>query len=684
MTMTSKVPWPRFAANDKLLDVLAKLSRHYGADPEFVIAGGGNTSVKDGDRLFVKGSGHALETISAEGFVEMDRKQLEVLLNSKLSSDRMAREAEFKAATLAARVHPEKNQRPSVEALLHHLVPKRYVVHTHSTLVNMLTCCVKGPGIARAWAADVVWIPEVDPGFVLSKTLQRSLTDYQKATGRSCPRAILMQNHGLVIAGDTPEEVREHTDWVVSVLRKQMGKARNVESYGPGSRIEAAAGREMVRVIGPALRGLLSVGENLKVVRFSDAPEVIEMAAGREGRTAAVAGPITPDQIVYCKSFPMWFKPKAGATPAQLVERLREALRIHSKRTGSAPHVILVEGLGMFSAGDDLAGAETVRMVYTDAIKVMAGARRLGGVHYMDDDLRKFIEEWEVESYRKQIVSAGRAGGRMAGKIAVVTGAAQGFGLEISEDLIGQGATVVLADVNEAGVRGAADRINAKLSRPRAMALGMNVADGATVEEAIQQVVRALGGLDVFVSNAGVLRAGSVKSQAEKDFDFVTTVNYRGYFICVQKTAPVLAIQHMARPDYTSDIIQINSKSGLQGSNRNGAYAGSKFGGIGLTQSFALELVEDGIKVNAICPGNFFDGPLWSDPKNGLFAQYLRSGKVPGARTLQDVKRFYEAKVPMKRGCTTADVVKAIYYLIDQKYETGQAVPVTGGQVMLS
>ena len=110
---------------------------------------------------------------------------------------------------------------------------------------------------------------------------------------------------------------------------------------------------------------------------------------------------------------------------------------------------------------------------------------------------------------------------------------------------------------------------------------------------------------------------------------------------------------------------------------------GSKFGGIGLTQSFALELVEDGIKVNSICPGNFLDGPLWSDPRNGLFVQYLQTGKVPGAKTVDDVRRFYESKVPMGRGCTTADVMKAIYYLIEQAYETGQALPVTGGQVML-
>ena len=133
-----------------------------------------------------------------------------------------------------------------------------------------------------------------------------------------------------------------------------------------------------------------------------------------------------------------------------------------------------------------------------------------------------------------------------------------------------------------------------------------------------------------------------------------------------------------------TDIVQINSKSGLEGSSRNAAYAGSKFGAIGLTQSFALELLDDKIKVNSICPGNYFEGPLWSDPKNGLFVQYLNSGKVPGAKNLADVKKFYEDKVPMKRGCSPEDVAKAIIYCVEQKYETGQAIPVAGGQVMLN
>ncbi len=274
--------------------------------------------------------------------------------------------------------------------------------------------------------------------------------------------------------------------------------------------------------------------------------------------------------------------------------------------------------------------------------------------------------------------------GRAAGKIAVVTGAAQGFGFEIATALANQGAWVALADINVDGVNAAAAKINAACGREAAIGVAVNVADIDSLTAALEQVVAAFGGVDLFVANAGVLRAGSVKDLSVKDLDFVTNVNYKGYFLSVQAVAPIMALQHQALPDVWFDIVQINSKSGLVGSNKNGAYAGSKFGGIGLTQSFAMELVEDGIKVNSICPGNFYDGPLWSDPQRGLFRQYLDSGKVPGAKTFEDVKKFYESKVPMRRGCTTPDVMKAIYYLMEQAYETGQAIPVTGGQVMLA
>jgi NAD(P)-dependent dehydrogenase (short-subunit alcohol dehydrogenase family) len=166
-------------------------------------------------------------------------------------------------------------------------------------------------------------------------------------------------------------------------------------------------------------------------------------------------------------------------------------------------------------------------------------------------------------------------------------------------------------------------------------------------------------------------------------FEAVNRVNYGGFFLCAKYASAPMRVQHAFDPGHSADIVQINSKSGLAGSNKNFAYAGSKFGSIGLVQSFALELVPYHIKVNAICPGNLFDGPLWSDPEHGLFRQYLDAGKVPGARTLDDVRRFYEAKVPMGRGCRIDDVVRALLYAVEQTYETGQAIPVTGGQIML-
>jgi sorbitol-6-phosphate 2-dehydrogenase len=317
---------------------------------------------------------------------------------------------------------------------------------------------------------------------------------------------------------------------------------------------------------------------------------------------------------------------------------------------------------------------------------------RIERLYWIDRDLdsaRKRLAGQDAAPVEEQppaagtVIDAAERAAVVRGRVALVTGGAQGIGEEIVRSLAAAGALVFIADLNLEGAQQLAGQINAEAGRTAALALQVNVADEASVEAMFNAAAETAGGIDLCVSNAGVLKAGSVLEQGLADFQFVTNINYTGFFLISKYAGRLLKAQHHTAPRWKTDIIQINSKSGLEGSNKNGAYAGGKFGGLGLVASFAMELVEYNIKVNAICPGNFLDGPLWTHPEKGLFVQYLHSGKVPGAQTVADVRAFYESKVPMKRGCTGRDLVRAIYYIVEQEYETGQAIPVTGGQIML-
>lgn len=328
-----------------------------------------------------------------------------------------------------------------------------------------------------------------------------------------------------------------------------------------------------------------------------------------------------------------------------------ESIYAQLEKADKDKNIFVLEGVGVFAAGCCKANA--------------------------DKSAKMFLENGTVanECATKNL--------RASGKTVIVTGSAQGFGQGIAEELLAEGANVIIADLNEELAKKNADEMCKKYGEGKAMAVAVNVSDKDSVKEMVQETVLAYGGIDTLVSNAGIVRAGSLEEMTLENFELVTKVNYNAYFLCAKFVSNIMKIQNKFDSEYFMDIIQINSKSGLTGSNKNFAYAGSKFGGIGLTQSFALELVPFNIKVNSICPGNFLDGPLWCDPERGLFKQYLDAGKVPGAKTVADVKKFYEAKVPMNRGCRTEDVMKAIFYCMEQQYETGQAIPVTGGQNML-
>lgn len=665
----------------KQIEDLIAISRKFGQDSRFVIAGGGNTSYKDENRLWVKASGHALATITEDGFAVLDRALLNEMGEKAYNEDTAIREEQVKNDLSVACI--TKDRRPSVETSLHNCMGFAFVVHLHPTLVNGLMCSVNAEAACKEIFPDALYIEYTDPGYTLFKKVYDRIKAYKAEKGKE-PQVIFLQNHGIFVGGDTTAEIE-------GIYSEVLGKLEaKVAALPEGD----TAVSETVTDVVPAIRQMLSCSgrgfKTLKVTKnalvdfFIDGCSVTSTGSvtdcpGKSGFDK-IAKPFTPDIIVYCKSSYIFIEAESDE---EILKQAEEEIEAFVSGKGYTPKVLLIKGIGLIAVGDSSRNAQIITDVFTDAMKIAFYAQSFGGEHPMERAWIDFIDNWEVENYRRKVASSASKG-RVEGRTIIVTGAAQGFGEGIARELMAQGANIVVADLNEATGEKTAASFNEKAGANKAIFVKTNVADMASLRNLMKETIVNFGALDAFVSNAGVVRAGGLDVMTPENFEFVTKINYEAYFFCAKVASHIMKIETKYDPEYFADIIQVNSKSGLRGSKANFAYAGGKFGGIGLTQSFALELAPYRVKVNSICPGNYYDGPLWSNPENGLFIQYLNAGKVPGAKTVQDVKDYYLAQVPMRKGCNPVDVCKAILYAIDQTGETGQAIPVTGGQVMLA
>ena len=647
------------------IEDLIAISRKFGQDSRFVIAGGGNTSYKDENRLWVKASGHALATITEDGFAVLDRALLNEMGEKAYNEDTAIREEQVKNDLAVACV--TKDRRPSVETSLHNCMGFAFVVHLHPTLVNGLMCSANAEAACGEIFPEALYIEYTDPGYTLFKKVYDRINAYKAANGKE-PQVIFLQNHGIFVGGDTTAEIE-------GIYSEILGKLEAKVAALPEGGSEVSP---TVTDVIPAIRQMLSrSGRGLKTLKVTKNALVDYFL---DGSREKIAAPFTPDIIVYCKSAYIFIDAESDE---EILKQAEEKIEAFAAEKGYTPKVLLINGIGLVAVGDNFKNAQIITDVFTDAMKVAFYAQSFGGEHPMEKAWIDFIDNWEVENYRRK-VAAGSSKGRVEGKTIIVTGAAQGFGEGIARELMAQGANIVVADLNEATGEKTAASFNEKAGANKAIFVKTNVADMASLRNLMKETILIFGALDAFVSNAGVVRAGGLDVMTPENFEFVTKINYEAYFFCAKVASHIMKIETKYDPEYFADIIQVNSKSGLRGSKANFAYAGGKFGGIGLTQSFALELAPYRVKVNSICPGNYYDGPLWSNPENGLFIQYLNAGKVPGAKTVQDVKDYYLAQVPMRKGCNPVDVCKAILYAIDQTGETGQAIPVTGGQVMLA
>ncbi len=612
------------------LEKLVELSRRYGADLAYTVAESGNTSFKDKEFLYIKPTGMELANITEADFVRLDCSILREWQDWGENAENEARSCRLmRYAAVDGGV-------PSIEAPLHAMLPYRYVAHLHPALVNGMVCGKDGEAIAQKLFPGAPYVAYRAPGVTLAQCMRRAIAACPEA-----PKVVFLKNHGVVVAADDPSEIDAMYSDMLAKLEAHCAGLGVPTALVKAAEPDAATVAEYA----PLLRSWLGDAECSRVVCATGAFHV-------------ASGALTPEHNGATGAFGL-----LAETPSP------EAIASFAERFGGKPAIVSIPGKVVFCAGSNRAEAENIRRRAENYALTEQIAAAFGGVRLLTDAELALVKQGTSCACRRL---------PLAGKVAVVTGGAQGFGYGIARELAGFGADIVIADMNVAGAAKAAAEIG-----PGALGVAVNIADEASVEAMFTEVVRAFGGVDLFVANAGVLKAGSVKDFNLKDWEFVTDVNYNGYFLCAKHCARLMSRQNKASGRWT-DIVQVNSKSGLVGSKNNGAYAGSKFGSIGLTQSFALELIADKIKVNSVCPGNFFDGPLWSDPVKGLFVQYLNTGKVPGAKTVEDVKAYYENLIPMRRGCFPEDVARAIAYSVLQQYETGQAIPVTGGQVMLS
>lgn len=361
------------------LNDLVTMSNKHGRNPDLVLAGGGNTSAKDENALYVKGSGTSLATITEDGFVAMDRAKLAEIMKRQYPAEDKAREAAFLEDVMAARLNPGEGKRPSVEALLHNLFPQRLVLHLHPALVNGLTCSLEGEAAAkRLFGEEVVWVDECRPGYTLAKLCNDKMQDFIRKNGKPI-EVMLLQNHGVFFAADTLGRIDHLLNSVIEKLEEQVTRRADLTPAGsPDMKVGA------VQANLEGLYGGMSVHAGYaEALKFSSDTQSVE----------PLLKPFTPDHIVYCKAFPLFIDDPAAIAPS---------FEEFKAKHGYAPKIVIVKGMGFFALGENEKEAATAKMLFDDAVKIAVYTESFGGARHMADDMIHFIVNWEAESYRQK------------------------------------------------------------------------------------------------------------------------------------------------------------------------------------------------------------------------------------------------------------------------------------------
>jgi len=601
------------------LDEVLLASHLLGANRALANFGGGNTSAKgtatdhvgrEVRAIWVKGSGSDLATMSAKDFTPLRLDEIEPLLGRDEMSD------EDMVAHLARCQLDPAAPRSSIETLLHAFIPAAHVHHTHPDAINALACAADGHDlIAECFGDSAAWIEYIRPGFTLAKQVGEAV--------RANPelRLVVLAKHGLVVWGDTAREAYEQTVAVCNQAAELVNaRSTQVQRFGGAAADNGGGGPDseartaLLAQVLPALRGAVSSARAKVLVTDVSAP-VCELVDSGRGREIATVGAACPDHLVHTKRVPMWvpYDPARDdldtlrSRLADSAAEYRHAYEAYFERNASEgdvmsdpdPRVVLIENLGMVTAGTTPKAARISRDLYHRAIEVMAGAGAVSEFVSLTEAESFAVEYWPLELYK---LSLAPPPGELQGRVALVTGAAGGIGRAVVRALSGAGASVVAFDLDGDGAADAVSELG-----DGGASVGGDVTSEDAVAAAFAAAVQAFGGLDIVVSNAGIASSAPIGDTTLEEWQRNQAVLGTGYFLVAREAFRVLQAQ-----DRGGSIVFVASKNALVAGPNASAYSSAKAAELHLARCLAEEGGAAGIRVNTVNPDAVLQGSrIW-------------------------------------------------------------------------
>ena len=649
------------------LEELVDQSRLVGAREDLVLWGGGNNSVKSQstdllgrpiDVMYIKSSGSDMKSIVPKQFPAV---RLDYIAPLRARTEEMS-DQEMVDYLTRCLVDPA-SARPSIETLLHAFLPARAVLHTHADAILALTNTRgREATVTACFGAEVVTVPYRRPGFRLSQEVAEAFDAHPHAAG------IILMNHGLITWAETIQAAYErHIELVSRAERFLEKQASAVEMVSSPAQSQA----DTYDAIGVRIRGALG-HERSVILELDGSPDVLRFLARDDAEQITQVGAATPDHLLHTRRHPLILR--AGDDPSAAVARHVERYRAHfDAHAGDLamldpnPRIVLVPGIGMWTAGKDARAARIVHDIYRHTMHILEWAQAAGGYESLNDHDAFHAEYWPLELYKLSLLPKEKD---LAGKVAIVTGAASGIGRAVAERFAEEGAHVVVTDIDEALAAEVADAIVKKNGLRRAIALRLDVSGEADVERAFTEAVRAYGGVDIVISNAGISSFGSLDSLSTADWDRAFAVNARGHFLVARSALRVMKLQG------TGGSIVFNASKNVTAPGKDfGAYSVSKAAEAQLCRIVALEGGEFGIRANMLNPDAIFGGSrFWSDEMRAMRATAygIDADKLPD---------FYRNRTLLKVQVTAEDVAEAALFLAGPRSAktTGTMLPVDGG-----